>query len=93
MEIAFGGVLVTIFLAGFGYLATEIKGVRESMDKGFTGSRNEISGLRTEFKADLAEFRTEFKAELAELRTELAGEIRSLTERYIAHLEWHQGTG
>ena len=59
MEAAFG-VLVTIFLAGFGYLATEIKGLRESTEKGFT---------------------------------ELRSEVRELTDRYISHLEWHQGAG
>jgi hypothetical protein len=44
MEVAFGGVLVTIFLAGFGYLAAEIKGLRE----------NEIKSVRAEIK-DLRE--------------------------------------
>jgi hypothetical protein len=44
MELAIGGVLVTIFLAGFGCLATEIRGLRESMNKGFTGLRTELKG-------------------------------------------------
>jgi len=57
MELAFGGVLVTIFLAGFGYLATEIKGVRENMNTGFS---------------------------------ELRGDVKTLTDRYIAHLERHR---
>jgi len=57
MELAFGGVLVTIFLAGFGYLATEIKGVRENMNAGFS---------------------------------ELSGDVKTLTDRYIAHLERHR---
>jgi hypothetical protein len=57
MELAFGGVLVTIFLAGFGYLATEIKGLRENMNAGFS---------------------------------ELRGDVKTLTDRYIAHLERHR---
>ena len=57
MELAFGGVLVTIFLAGFGYLATGIKGVRENMNAGFS---------------------------------ELRGDVKTLTGRYIAHLERHR---
>ena len=57
MELAFGGVLVTIFLAGFGYLATEIKGLRESMNTAFS---------------------------------ELRGDVKTLTDRYIAHLERHR---
>jgi len=43
MEFAFGGVLVAIFLAGFGYLATEIKAFRESTTKGFTDLRVELT--------------------------------------------------
>jgi hypothetical protein len=39
MEFAFGGVLVTIFLAGFGYLAKEVKGLRESIAKGLSDVR------------------------------------------------------
>ena len=65
MELAFGGVLVTIFLAGFGYLATEIRGLRE----------NEIKGLRSEIKS---------------LRDEMNAGFKTLTERYIAHLERHR---
>jgi hypothetical protein len=57
MELAFGGVLVTIFLAGFGYLATEIKGLRENMNGGFS---------------------------------ELRADVKTLTDRYIAHLERHR---
>ena len=44
MEAASVGVLVTIFLAGFGYLATEVKGLRESVNKGFTDLRSELTG-------------------------------------------------
>ena len=65
MELAFGGVLVTIFLAGFGYLATEIRGLRE----------HEIKGLRSEIK---------------NLRDEMNTGFKTLTERYIAHLERHR---
>jgi len=53
MELAFGGALVTIFLAGFGYLATEVKGLRESTAKGLSEVRSEMADLRTDLKAEI----------------------------------------
>ena len=65
MELAFGGVLVTIFLAGFGYLATEIrglrdheiKGLREEMSKGFSELRGELKALTERYIAHLERHR------------------------------------
>jgi hypothetical protein len=65
MDLAFGGVLVTIFLAGFGYLATEIRGLRGT----------EIKGLRETMNTGFAELRSD---------------VKTLTDRYIAHLERHR---
>lgn len=79
MELALGGVLVAIFLGGFGYLATEIRGLRDEI----RGVReNEIKGLRGEMKGLREEMNTRF--------SELRGELKTLTERYIAHLERHR---
>ena len=72
MESAFGGVLVTIFLAGFGYLATEIRGLRGTEIKGL---RDEIKGVRETMNTGFAELR---------------GDLKTLTDRYIAHLERHR---
>jgi hypothetical protein len=72
MDLAFGGVLVTIFLAGFGYLATEIRGLRGTEIKGLG---DEIKGLRETMNTGFAELRSD---------------VKTLTDRYIAHLERHQ---
>ena len=72
MDLALGGVLVTIFLAGFGYLATEIRGLRGTEIKGLG---DEIKGLRATMNTGFAELRSD---------------VKTLTDRYIAHLERHR---
>jgi peroxiredoxin family protein len=74
------GIMVTVFLAAFGYLAVELRSLRAELKGDIDQSRQELAGVRSEMRGNLSE-----------LRAEMGAKFDILTERYIDHLRHHAG--
>lgn len=98
------GIMVTVFIAAFGYLAVEMRGLRTELRAEIGGLRAaltaDLNDLRTELRAEIGEsravltadlngLRTELRREIGESRAEVGAKIDLLTERYIDHLRDH----
>jgi hypothetical protein len=81
------GIMVTVFLAAFGYLAVELRSLRTELKGDIDQSRQEQAGVRSEVRLDI----TGLRGDLNELRAEMGAKFDVLTERYIDHLRHHAG--